>query len=943
MAMSELHDGTVTFLFTDIEGSTRLLKELGERYTTLLADHRRILREAAGARQGREIDTQGDSFFFAFPRASAALGAAVVAQRALADHVWPQNAVVRVRMGLHTGEPVVGEESYVGLGVHRAARIGAVAHGGQVLLSNATRELVDDDVDGVSIRELGSYRLKDIDRPERLFQLDIDGLPKEFPPPRAEKAAEPGPRRRWGVLAAIVIAVVTAAVAVPILALGGGSGRSAISVASNSVGVINPKTNEVVADIPVAGGPTRFALEGSTVWVGNDDSGTVSGLDRGTHVPTELVSTDGFPSDLATGEGGVWVVDGKAGVLRKIDPAYGRIVGEARIAPPNPAYDVGREGFDAVSVAAGLGSVWVTDGSQRLVRVEPGTTEIVKRIPLPAPLDGVAAGTGQLWAISGASATVFRLDRRGMVTLRIPIVSKPGFESPYPLQVRVGEGFVWVLNGNTATLTKIDPEQRSVAATIPIGIDHGPVRLAVGAGAAWVASRDGTLTRVDASTDAVSTLAVGRTLRDVAVTHGTVWVTTGAGLSSNSAATSNTTVEHVQALPTSSCSPIYYRGSGAPRYLIASDLPLQGTGTLVPQASQAIEFVLRKHGFRAGPYTIGYQSCDDSIASSYGYSPARCAANAHAFARTKSVMGMIGPFVSVCSRVEMPIVNRTSGGPLALVNFSNTYVGLTRAGPGTEAAEPGRYYPSGVRNYVRVIANDDVQGAADAILAKQFGARRVYVAYFAFPYGVGISAAFQATAAKLGLGVVGRAAVRPSSNYKPLAARIERAHPDAVFIAGFLDPTFAAAIQDLRAALPPKVRLIGTDGFSDFAQLVKLEGQAAEGMTVSVSGLPNDQLPPAGKKFVTSFGREVGEAPGPYAAPAAQATEVLLDAIARSDGTRGSVTRQLFRTRVAGGILGDFSFDRNGDTTAGPITVYEIVNGLPKVLKILRPRARLVH
>ncbi|HEX7266207.1 MAG TPA: adenylate/guanylate cyclase domain-containing protein, partial [Streptosporangiaceae bacterium] len=142
MPPGELPTGTVTFVFTDVEGSTRLLRQLRERFGELLAEHRRLIREAFTAHDGHEIDTQGDSFFFAFTRANAALGAAVVAQRELAAHRWPEDGQVRVRMGLHTGEPVVEEESYVGLGVHRAARIGAVAHGGQVLLSNATRELV---------------------------------------------------------------------------------------------------------------------------------------------------------------------------------------------------------------------------------------------------------------------------------------------------------------------------------------------------------------------------------------------------------------------------------------------------------------------------------------------------------------------------------------------------------------------------------------------------------------------------------------------------------------------------------------------------------------------------------------------------------------------------------------------------------------------------------
>jgi len=942
--LTELPRGTVTFLFTDIEGSTRLLKQLGERYTEVLADHRRILREAAEAREGREIDTQGDSFFFAFARANAALGAAVVAQRALAEHDWPEGGEVRVRMGLHTGEPTVGEESYIGLGVHRAARIGAVAHGGQVLLSNATRELVEDEVGGVSIRELGSYQLKDIDRPEPLFQLDIEGLQTEFPPLKAEKIAEPRQVRRRTVLVGALAGVIAAAVAIPIFALSRGSGGSLApaTVDANSIGVIDPETNGVIADVPIAGSPTRLAVGGKTVWVGNDDSGTVSGLDQRTHAPTKLVTTQGFPSDLAVGEGAIWAIDGRSGVLRKIDPVYGRIAGKARIAATNPAYDVGREGFDPMSVAAGLGSVWVTDGSRTLTRVDPEATKVVGRIDLRVPLDGVAVGSGAVWAISGASASVIRLDRRGRATVRIPIVSKPGLESPYPLQVEVGEGFVWVINGNTATLTKIDPQERSVSATIPVGIDHGPVRLAVGAGAAWVANRDGTLSRIDANTNTVSTFAVGHRAKDIAVARNAVWVTTGSGLSSSATGSANAE-ERVQALPTSSCSPIYYEGSVVPQLLIASDLPLQGTGTLVPQLSQTVQYVLRQHGFRAGHYAVGYQSCDDSIASSSSASEAKCAANAHAYARTKSVIGLIGPFTSLCSQAEIPIVNRASGGPLAMVNFSNTYEGITRAGPGTARGEPGRYYPSGVRNYVRVVAADSVQGAADAILAEQLGARRIYVLWFPIPYGRGISTAFESTAAKLGLRIVGRKPVDVSASYKALAAHIKQADPDAVFIAGFLDPSVVALIKNLRAGLGPSVSLMGPDGYSDFAQLVKLEGPAAEGMTVSVVGVPNDRLPLAGRKFVAAFGREVGEAPGPNAAPAAQATEVLLDAIARSDGTRASVIEQLFKTKVKNGILGSFSIDRNGDTTAGAVTIYRIVHGKPTVFRVITPPPALVR
>src|SRR5919198_5671779 len=188
---TELPTGTVTFLCTDIEGSTGLLRQLGEGYVAVVEEHHAILRKAVKQQGGREIDNQGDSFFFAFERADAAVAAAVLAQRALSEHAWPVGGEVRVRMGLHTGERIVSPERYVRLGVHRAARIASVAHGGQVLLSNPTRELMDEGLAGVSIRDLGMYRLKDLDRDERLYQLDVTGLRSDFPPLKAPRVAEP--------------------------------------------------------------------------------------------------------------------------------------------------------------------------------------------------------------------------------------------------------------------------------------------------------------------------------------------------------------------------------------------------------------------------------------------------------------------------------------------------------------------------------------------------------------------------------------------------------------------------------------------------------------------------------------------------------------------------------------------------------------------------------
>jgi class 3 adenylate cyclase len=196
--MSALPSGTVTFVFSDIEGSTGLLKRLEERYEDVIREHRRIVRETFGARDGVEIDSQGDSFFWAFARARDAVAAAVDAQRAHAGEAWPGDEPVRVRMGLHTGEPAVGAEGYLGVDVVRAARLAATGRGGSVLLSETTRALLGSSLpDGVSVHALGERRLKDLDEPERIYELAIDGVdqPEEA---LAPTAAPPGdPESEW--------------------------------------------------------------------------------------------------------------------------------------------------------------------------------------------------------------------------------------------------------------------------------------------------------------------------------------------------------------------------------------------------------------------------------------------------------------------------------------------------------------------------------------------------------------------------------------------------------------------------------------------------------------------------------------------------------------------------------------------------------------------------
>jgi class 3 adenylate cyclase len=187
-----LPGGTVTFLFSDIEGSTRLLEELGDRYGDVHREHRRILRDQLGTAGGQEIDTQGDAFFFSFVRAKDAVAGAVAAQRELSGQDWPAGVEVKVRMGLHTGEPTVGEEGYLGMDVVRAARICSAGHGGQILLSETTRALVGNSIpEGAEIRDLGEANLKDVQH-ERIFQLALREQGDQFPPLKTAAPAKTG-------------------------------------------------------------------------------------------------------------------------------------------------------------------------------------------------------------------------------------------------------------------------------------------------------------------------------------------------------------------------------------------------------------------------------------------------------------------------------------------------------------------------------------------------------------------------------------------------------------------------------------------------------------------------------------------------------------------------------------------------------------------------------
>ena len=263
----ETTSATATFLFTDIEGSTELLKSHRGDYGSILADHQRLLREAFTAYGGTEVDSQGDSFFIAFRRAKDAILAAAACQRALAEHTWPGGASLRVRMGIHTGEADRAVDRYVGLSVHRAARISAIGHGGQVLVSQTTASLVEDDEDdlaGIALEDLGEHRLKDIARPVRLYQLEIDGLRRTFPPLQVTRPPGPNRRKRAALMAVGVLLAGLTAVA---LALASRDGAPPPEVLPSSVVRIDPDTLQPTQVVRVGNHADLVVVAGGFVWV----------------------------------------------------------------------------------------------------------------------------------------------------------------------------------------------------------------------------------------------------------------------------------------------------------------------------------------------------------------------------------------------------------------------------------------------------------------------------------------------------------------------------------------------------------------------------------------------------------------------------------------------------------------------------------------------------
>jgi branched-chain amino acid transport system substrate-binding protein len=381
-------------------------------------------------------------------------------------------------------------------------------------------------------------------------------------------------------------------------------------------------------------------------------------------------------------------------------------------------------------------------------------------------------------------------------------------------------------------------------------------------------------------------------------------------------------------------------GGGGPTAKIVSDLPRQGanraqTTTMV----NAINLAIDERNGKAGDIKIEYESLDDATAQAGQWDAAKCAENAQSAAQDDQIIGWIGPFNSGCAAVEIPILNEAG---LAMISPANTYTGLTKPTP--DKSEPDKYYPTGERNYARVIVTDVQQGQAGATFMADEGVKTVYILDDRETYGKGVADEFQQAAQDLGIEVLGREGIDGSApNYRSLMNKIAAADPDAIYFGGIIENNAAQLVKDKIGAgmSNQEVTFVGPDGiFVD--TLITQGGNSVEGIYTSFGGIPPEKLGSAGQDFIDKYEQNYDDAVQPYTAYAYEAANVMLDAIERASKDAGgdvpdrkAVIEQVFATQDYQGVLGTWSFDNDGDTSLTKLSIQEIEDGEFRLNRVL--------
>jgi len=365
---------------------------------------------------------------------------------------------------------------------------------------------------------------------------------------------------------------------------------------------------------------------------------------------------------------------------------------------------------------------------------------------------------------------------------------------------------------------------------------------------------------------------------------------------------------------------------------IVSDFPRQGANRFQTMTMvNAIKLAIGQRDGKAGNVTIEYESLDDATAQTGQWDAAKCAENAQKAAQDEEIIGWIGPFNSGCAAVQIPILNEAH---LGMISPSNTYVGLTR--PGGKPDEPEKYYPTGERNYARVIVTDDKQGQAGAKLMQEEGWESVYILDDKETYGKGIADQLQQTAEDLGIEILGREGIDGSAaNYGSLMNKIAQTDPDAIYFGGIIENDADQLVKDKVGAgmSNEEVAFIVPAGVYVDTYLSQ-GGDAAEGTWVTFGGLPEGELSAEGQEFVKTYQQKYDDEIQPYTPYAYEAANVMLDAIERASEEAGgdvpdrqAVLEQIFATEDYKGVLGTWSFDEDGDTTLTELSILKVEGG----------------
>ncbi len=346
---------------------------------------------------------------------------------------------------------------------------------------------------------------------------------------------------------------------------------------------------------------------------------------------------------------------------------------------------------------------------------------------------------------------------------------------------------------------------------------------------------------------------------------------------------------------------------------IVTDLPMTGSARAQTESMvQAVKMKLEEVNYKAGDVPITFKSYDNATAQAGKWDEGKCTQNMTELATTKDVVVVIGPMNSGCAQVQIKIANQAG---LAMISPAATAVGLTKSGG--DPGEPDKYYPSGVRNFLRIALSDDLQGKAAAAWAKDLGVKKAFVLHDKETYGKGIADQFQTAAKDNGIEIVGVEGIDPmASNYRALIPKVTAEKADMVFFGGITQNNAGQVLKDLRSA-SPKTIFIGPDGIFEEA-FIEAAGPASAGAHVTFGGVPPEKLTGAGKAFVDAFTKAHGK-PQAYTAYAYDAAGIAVDAVTRcakaGKVSRTCVLKELFATKDFSGALGSFSITETGDTT----------------------------